>query len=385
MQEGMSTDPIKSPWQGAANLAKSLLGGYEIGQLDEADRRKEATVRGAIDNFPGMGGNSVASALAGPAPEMPQVPASPPTRPPGMIPGYNGEPARPKVASSASVMGDDEAIKAGLYEGSPSPGKPPPAPIAPQAAPPTQVAQAAPPAPTRAPPAIPDEVRQKIRALWQNPETRGLAAQLAMEYGKPQTPKYNIHQREDGAVIATNEADPRDMHVIKPPGAAAEIAGFKGDVKRAEQVGEGRGKAEVSLGPDIDAANLALKTVKDLREHPGKTTGWLGAGGQLIGGVPSTDSRGFFGLLKQAKGQVFAQAFAALKGGGPISNTEGTKYESGLARLDAAQSSKDFDTALNDIEDVFKTIRDRRMAQARGIPSAPTSGTGAPRDPLGFR
>lgn len=34
MNQGMSTEPIRSPWQGAANLAKALIGGYQGGAAD---------------------------------------------------------------------------------------------------------------------------------------------------------------------------------------------------------------------------------------------------------------------------------------------------------------------------------------------------------------
>jgi hypothetical protein len=42
MQEGSSTAPIKSPWQGAANLAKAIIGGYQSGQAerDQSDWTK---------------------------------------------------------------------------------------------------------------------------------------------------------------------------------------------------------------------------------------------------------------------------------------------------------------------------------------------------------
>lgn len=115
LNEGMSTAPIRSGWQGAANLAKALMGGYDLYKADqsEASGREKANQQ-FMEGIGGMQG--------GPAQSPPTVPPQAPTggQPsPGMIPGYNGEPPRPKVPSSASVMGDDEAINAGLYEGQP--------------------------------------------------------------------------------------------------------------------------------------------------------------------------------------------------------------------------------------------------------------------------
>lgn len=118
LAEGMSTNPIKSPWQGIANLAKSLIGGYDIGQAEKQDATGRAN---AMRQFQ----EAVAGPQDGPAPS--------PSSPGMMMPGANGEPARPKVASSATVMGDDEAMKAGLYDmpsgaATDAPGAPLPAP-----------------------------------------------------------------------------------------------------------------------------------------------------------------------------------------------------------------------------------------------------------------
>lgn len=82
-QEGSSTAPIQSGWQGAANLAKALLGGYESGQAAHAQRQgvQSATVAenvnaSALAAALGQGGASasapgspaLATALGAPAP-----------------------------------------------------------------------------------------------------------------------------------------------------------------------------------------------------------------------------------------------------------------------------------------------------------------------------
>jgi hypothetical protein len=65
----------------------------------------------------------------------PDLPSTTGVRAPGTIPGYNGEPARTKIAWSPTVMGDDEAIAAGIYDQPPSGGAAPQTRIAPAAAP----------------------------------------------------------------------------------------------------------------------------------------------------------------------------------------------------------------------------------------------------------
>jgi hypothetical protein len=121
----------------------------------------------------------------------------------------------------------------------------------------------------------------------------------------------------------------------------------------AKQRGEAQGTAQADI-PRIEAnAERALKTIQQIRSHPGKQygVGLTAASGYL----PQTSMRGFKNLVDQAKGQTFLEAFNSLRGGGQITEAEGAKATQALARLDTAQSQEDFDAALKDLEDVVVT------------------------------
>ena len=121
---------------------------------------------------------------------------------------------------------------------------------------------------------------------------------------------------------------------------------------KAKEIGEAEGQATVNLPTAIASAENTLKTINQLREHPGKQSwGALGMGAMLPD-MPGTDTRGFGALVDQVKGQNFMTAFQSLKGAGAITEQEGAKAERAQARLDRAQSPKDFDIALKDLEDV---------------------------------
>jgi hypothetical protein len=71
LEEGTSTKPIQSHWQGAARLANALLGGWEMG---EADRRDKEGPKELLAILSGQGGQS-------PVPTMPMPTQAPPQAP----------------------------------------------------------------------------------------------------------------------------------------------------------------------------------------------------------------------------------------------------------------------------------------------------------------
>jgi hypothetical protein len=157
--------------------------------------------------------------------------------------------------------------------------------------------------------------------------------------------------------------------------------------KVAEAQGEAQGAGKVALPGVEDKTTIALKTIKQIREHPGRDwgTGLTAA----LPSIPGTDTRGFVNLVEQAKGQTFLQAFESLKGAGAITEIEGSKATQAIARLDRAQSKKDFDSALNDLEEVIHMgVRRARAKAGGGAPAAAAPGGGGapglPPPPPGF-
>jgi hypothetical protein len=151
---------------------------------------------------------------------------------------------------------------------------------------------------------------------------------------------------------------------------------------KAKKVGEAQGEATVNLPKVEGMATEAIKTIDQIRKHPGKEWG-IGVTG-IVPPPPGTDVRGFVRLVDQARGQTFLQAFESLKGGGAITETEGTKAEQAIARLDRAQSKEDFDKALSDLEEVIQVglakARQKTGASAPAAPAAPQADQGGWRD-----
>lgn len=180
------------------------------------------------------------------------------------------------------------------------------------------------------------------------PNTQGEARELQIPGGGQAMPKASAVQTPTQVII--NDQFGRELRRENK-----DIAGKEAQ----EEVGKAAGQAQVNLPRIEENSARALKTIDDIRKHPGKQYG-VGAQG-VLPGIPGTRQAGFVQLVEQAKGQAFLEAFNALRGGGQITEIEGTKATQALARMNRAQSMQDFDQALSDYEDVIKT----GMARAR--------------------
>ena len=87
--------------------------------------------------------------------------------------------------------------------------------------------------------------------------------------------------------------------------------------------------------------------------------------------------------IDQIKGDVFLTAFSTLKGGGQITELEGTKAEQAQARLSTAQSEEDFREALQELK-FYTELRIRRM-RGEKIPETIYEDSKTNNDPLGIR
>jgi hypothetical protein len=94
---------------------------------------------------------------------------------------------------------------------------------------------------------------------------------------------------------------------------------------------------------------LALKTIDLVRNHPGMPLG-TGATAGLADKLFGTDVYNFDVARKQLLGENFMAGYSTLRGGGSISNAEGTKTEQARARLAAPQSKEAFQRGLDDLE-----------------------------------
>jgi hypothetical protein len=108
-------------------------------------------------------------------------------------------------------------------------------------------------------------------------------------------------------------------------------------------------KAVSAYEKAVPQFNEAIQTLKLAREHPGIETG-TGFFSEVAKRIPGSSAYGFGKIMEQIVGKNFLAAYQQLKGGGSITEIEGTKAEAAQARLATAQSRGDFDKALNDLE-----------------------------------
>lgn len=133
----------------------------------------------------------------------------------------------------------------------------------------------------------------------------------------------------------------------------------------------------------ITKADQTISLIDQALAHPGRATA-TGASGTYDprNYLPGTAARDFQVLLNQLKGQTFLEAFQSLKGGGAITQVEGTKAEQAIARLETAQSDEAFVQALRDLRGVADAAR-QRAQRNQGGESAPPPAPGARQAPDG--
>lgn len=189
------------------------------------------------------------------------------------------------------------------------------------------------------------------------------------------TPVYGA----DGAYAFNNRTgavEPITGATGAPIVRATDSPALQGDLAGAKASGALRGEASTQAAldyPRVDAEGAYAESLIDsLMSHKG-LEGSVGVPG--VGKFfPGTDEQGFMSRLKQIEGQQFLQAFQSLKGGGAITQIEGEKATASMARLQTAQSEKEFKEALTELKGVISTLRER--ARKRATTGESMSGAG---------
>jgi hypothetical protein len=146
-----------------------------------------------------------------------------------------------------------------------------------------------------------------------------------------------------------------------------------------EAIGASQGKMAGNAPAAISNADKFLKNVEETISHPSFNAsvfgGGLGAPGKFFRNVPGTEAYGFNKRIEQLQGQTFLDAYDSLKGGGAITDIEGAKATAARARLDAAQSPKDFKQALDELKEIISTgaQRAREMGSKFGTVKQPSA------------
>lgn len=136
------------------------------------------------------------------------------------------------------------------------------------------------------------------------------------------------------------------------------------------ETGQSVAKAQFDLPRVEGNVATAIGDIEKLKNHKGlpMITGLS----SKIGIVPGTDQAAADALATQVQGQTFLQAFNSLKGGGAITEIESTKAEQAIARLSRAQSTKDYQAALDDLRGVLERGLEKAKKQARATGGEPT-------------
>ncbi len=175
------------------------------------------------------------------------------------------------------------------------------------------------------------------------------------------------YQEKSGTLAAENDAAPA-------------TAARQGLEKQATTEGEVRGKIRANLPQAEATLEQTLKDSEGLRNHPGRQSSM----GDIMGNLPdwmirsNTDAKDFISRLNQVKGESFLKAYETLKGGGSITEVEGTKATAAINRMNRATTQKEFESALNDYQDSVRTglakLREVAGESPRQQPQQPTQG-----------
>ncbi len=123
----------------------------------------------------------------------------------------------------------------------------------------------------------------------------------------------------------------------------------------------------MSIQNQMDVLQMAI-------DHPGREAA-TGASSRFDprNYFPGTDATNFQVVLDQINGAAFLQAFETLRGGGQITEVEGTKATQAIARLNRAQSDAEFLKALKELQGIMG----KGYARLAGRPYTPGAQGGA--------
>lgn len=190
------------------------------------------------------------------------------------------------------------------------------------------------------------------------------------------------------AEIARLEAQAKaDVALGMEPAIEGAKAKAKADVELATAPSIEGAKAGAKIGAEADAkrkAEAPMAMQKSLQlfqlinkaiNHPGRKAA-TGASAVLPWDYAAgTDAKDFLTVQNQLEGKAFLEAFESLKGGGQITEIEGTKATQAMARLERAQSEEEYVAALNELKTIaalaYKRAKDAMNGKQTQTPAAP--------------
>lgn len=175
----------------------------------------------------------------------------------------------------------------------------------------------------------------------------------------------------DGIVYRMDKATGASTPVLKPDGTPLMAAEASPELKAkmaqsgasGKVIGEAGGKATIDLIDAVPTAEMQIKQLESLIAHPG-LAGAVGVGLPYASKVPGSKEADFAARFEQIKGGVFLQAFNGLRGGGQITDAEGSKATAALLRAQYAQSEVEFKEAVQEYIGYIKTGLERLQKKA---------------------
>jgi hypothetical protein len=147
-----------------------------------------------------------------------------------------------------------------------------------------------------------------------------------------------------------------------------------------KEQGQLQGKAAFDLGTAVQKGEEGIRLIGELETHPGRATG-TGFSSKIDprNYFAGTDATNFRVRVEQLQGQVFLEAYEALKGAGQITEIEGAKAERAKARLSTAQGDEEFLVALKELKDVLSAGVERAKRRAAPVGGAQPTPSGVVR------
>lgn len=173
-----------------------------------------------------------------------------------------------------------------------------------------------------------------------------------------------------GEVAGAPGAFNRQTGGFTPLASTTQEAQGKGQVAGAVSAAQATGTAQAGAAFDLPRVKQnvtqAIDTIDKLIKAPG--LGAITGLASKLPIIPGTDQANADALAKQVEGQTFLQAFQSLRGGGAITDVEGTKGTAAVARLQRSQTKEEYIQSLKDAREIFQIGLDRIAQQASGKP-----------------
>lgn len=158
--------------------------------------------------------------------------------------------------------------------------------------------------------------------------------------------------------------------------------------KAATLKSESKTQQEISLPDVIANAEIGLNAIdqmignpaKGIQQHPGLSSAVGPRLGLISPALLPDEASNFTNLLEQAQGGAFLDAYKTLKGGGQITEVEGSKATSAINRMKRASTEEAFVKAAQEYREIIQKGIDRAKQKAQGNYSVGNS-SGAPTAP----